>query len=114
SLCISTSYVYVRIIVPFNYTFQFVNEPMIGAIICGNCSVFKPSESTPHVAKIIRTIIEETFPAYYIRVVEGEREEVTALIHASFDYIFFTGSVNVGKVIMKAASERLTLIILEL
>src|SRR5690606_7331711 len=61
-----------------------------------------------------RIVLEEAFPTYYVRVVEGEREEVTALIHASFDYIFFTGSVKVGKVVMKAASERLTPITLEL
>ena len=104
----------VLIIGPFNYPFQLIMEPLIGAIIGGNCAIVKPSETTPHVAKIIRTIIEEAFPSYYIRVVEGEREEVTALIHASFDYIFFTGSVNVGKVIAKAAAERLTPVTLEL
>jgi aldehyde dehydrogenase (NAD+) len=104
----------VLIIGPFNYPFQLIMEPLIGAIVGGNCAVVKPSETTPNVTKVIRTIIEEAFPPYYIRVVEGEREEVTALIHASFDYIFFTGSVNVGKVIMKAASERLTPITLEL
>lgn len=114
SFVIREPYGSVLIIGPFNYPFQLVMEPLIGAIIAGNCAVIKPSEATPHVANVIRTIIEEAFPSYYIRVVEGEREEVTALIHASFDYIFFTGSVNVGKVIMKAASERLTPITLEL
>lgn len=114
SFVIREPYGSVLVIGPFNYPFQLVMEPLIGAIIGGNCAVVKPSEATPNVAKAIRTIIEEAFPAYYIRVVEGEREEVTALIHASFDYIFFTGSVNVGKVIMKAASERLTPITLEL
>lgn len=104
----------VLIIGPFNYPFQLIMEPLIGAIIGGNCAIVKPSETTPNVANIIRTIIEETFSPHYIRVVEGEREEVTALIHASFDYIFFTGSVNVGKVIAKAAAERLTPITLEL
>lgn len=104
----------VLIIGPFNYPFQLIMEPLIGAIIGGNCAIVKPSETTPHVAEAIRTILEDAFPPYYIRVVEGEREEVTALIHAPFDYIFFTGSVNVGKVIMKAASERLTPITLEL
>ncbi|UJF25920.1 aldehyde dehydrogenase [Planococcus sp. 107-1] len=104
----------VLIIGPFNYPFQLIMEPLIGAMIGGNCAIVKPSETTPNVATVIKTIIEDVFPPYYIRVVEGEREEVTALIHASFDYIFFTGSVNVGKVIMKAASERLTPITLEL
>ncbi|ANU27794.1 aldehyde dehydrogenase [Planococcus versutus] len=114
SFVIREPYGSVLVIGPFNYPFQLVMEPLIGAIVGGNCAIVKPSEATPHVAKVIRDIVEEAFPSYYIRVVEGEKEEVTALIHASFDYIFFTGSVNVGKVIMKAASERLTPITLEL
>ncbi|WP_346235499.1 aldehyde dehydrogenase [Lysinibacillus telephonicus] len=102
------------IIGPFNYPFQLVMEPLIGAIIGGNTAIVKPSETAVHTAKIIKKIIEETFDTSYVRVVEGEKEEVTALIHASFDYIFFTGSVAVGKVIMRAASEKLTPITLEL
>lgn len=67
-----------------------------------------------HTARVVKAIITETFQPDFIRVVEGEREETSALIHASFDYIFFTGSAAVGKVVMKAASERLTPITLEL
>lgn len=104
----------VLIIGPFNYPFQLIMEPLIGAIVGGNCAIVKPSETTPNVAKVTRKIIEKAFPPYFVRVVEGEKEEVTALIHASFDYIFFTGSVKVGKVIMKAASGRLTPVTLEL
>lgn len=89
-------------------------EPLIGAIIGGNTAIVKPSESTIYTTKIIKKIIEETFDTSYVRVVEGEKEEVRLLIHAEFDYIFFTGSVSVGKVIMRAASERLTPITLEL
>ncbi|TWT28010.1 aldehyde dehydrogenase [Planomicrobium sp. CPCC 101110] len=114
SFVIREPYGSVLIIGPFNYPFQLVMEPLIGAIIGGNCAVVKPSESTPNVAAVVREIIEDAFPSYYIRVVEGEKEEVTALIHASFDYIFFTGSVNVGKIIMKAAAEKLTPVTLEL
>ncbi|WP_372869084.1 aldehyde dehydrogenase [Planomicrobium okeanokoites] len=114
SFVIREPYGSVLIIGPFNYPFQLVMEPLIGSIIGGNCSIVKPSETTPHVARAIRIVLEEAFPSYYVRVVEGEREEVTNLIHASFDYIFFTGSVKVGKVVMKAASERLTPITLEL
>ena len=102
------------IIGPFNYPFQLVMEPLIGAIIGGNTAIVKPSESAVHTAVIVKKIIEETFPANYVQVVEGEKEEVTALIHASFDYIFFTGSVAVGKIVAKAAAERLTPIALEL
>ena len=102
------------IIAPFNYPFQLVMEPLIGAIIGGNTAIVKPSESAVHTAVIVKKIIEETFDSFYVRVVEGEKDEVTALIHASFDYIFFTGSVAVGKVVAKAAAERLTPIALEL
>jgi len=114
SFIIREPYGSVLVIGPFNYPFQLAMEPLIGAIVGGNCSIVKPSEMTPNVARAVRIVLEEAFPTYYVRVVEGEREEVTALIHASFDYIFFTGSVKVGKVVMKAASERLTPITLEL
>jgi aldehyde dehydrogenase (NAD+) len=102
------------IIAPFNYPFQLVMEPLIGAIVGGNTAIVKPSESAINTCAIVKKIIEETFEPYYIKVVEGEKEEVTALIHATFDYIFFTGSIAVGKVIMRAAAERLTPITLEL
>lgn len=114
SFILQEPYGSVLIVGPYNYPFQLVMEPMLGAIIGGNCAVVKPSESTPHVAAIVREVIEEVFPPHYINVVEGGKEEVTALIHSSFDYIFFTGSVAVGKVVMKAAAERLTPVTLEL
>lgn len=102
------------IIGPFNYPFQLVMEPLIGAIIGGNTAIVKPSESAVHTAIMIKKIIEVTFPSNYVKVVEGEKDEVTALIHAPFDYIFFTGSVAVGKVVARAAAERLTPVALEL
>ena len=114
SFIVREPYGVVLIIAPFNYPFQLVMEPLIGALISGNTAIVKPSETTIHTTKIIKKIIEETFDPCYVRVVEGEKEEVTALIHASFDYIFFTGSVCVGKVIMKAAAKRLTPVTLEL
>ncbi|GKV67624.1 aldehyde dehydrogenase [Sporosarcina sp. NCCP-2716] len=104
----------VLIIGPFNYPFQLVMEPLVGAIAGGNCAIVKPSESSPHTAAVIRKLLESTFPPEYIRVVEGAKEETSALIHAPFDSIFFTGSVAVGKVVMKAAAERLTPVTLEL
>ncbi|AYC30130.1 aldehyde dehydrogenase [Paenisporosarcina cavernae] len=114
SFIIREPYGSVLIIGPFNYPFQLVMEPLLGAIVGGNCAIVKPSESTPTVVKVIRSIIESTFEPHYIQVVEGERDETSALIHAPFDYIFFTGSVGVGKIVMRAASERLTPITLEL
>ncbi|WP_342600464.1 aldehyde dehydrogenase [Psychrobacillus sp. FSL H8-0483] len=114
SFMVHDPYGTVLIIAPFNYPFQLVMEPLLGAIVGGNCAVIKPSEATPHTTSIIKKIIAEAFTPHYIRVVEGEKEETSLLIHAPFDFIFFTGSVNVGKVVMKAASERLTPVALEL
>ena len=114
SFVVREPYGSVLIIGPFNYPFQLVIEPLVGAIVGGNCAIVKPSEFATNTVKILNKIITETFPPEYIRVVEGEREETSALIHAPFDYIFFTGSVAVGKVVMKAAAERLTPVTLEL
>lgn len=114
SFIVREPYGVVLIIAPFNYPFQLIMEPLIGAIVGGNTAIVKPSESAVYTCNVIKTIIEESFDPFYVRVVEGEKEEVTALIHAPFDYIFFTGSVAVGKIVMRAASEKLTPITLEL
>lgn len=102
------------IIAPFNYPFQLAIEPLIGAIAAGNTAVLKPSEYTPNVADVLVKIISEAFAPEYVTVVLGEREVVSALIHSPFDYIFFTGSVPVGKIVMKAAAEHLVPVTLEL
>ncbi|WP_298838715.1 aldehyde dehydrogenase [Clostridium sp.] len=104
----------VLIIGPFNYPFQLLIEPLVGAIAAGNCAVLKPSENTPTVSGLIRKIIEETFEKNYIRVIEGEKETTSALINSAFDYIFFTGSVPVGRIVMRAAAENLVPVTLEL
>jgi aldehyde dehydrogenase (NAD+) len=104
----------VLIVGPFNYPFQLVIEPLLGAIASGNCAVLKPSEYTPNITAIIKKVIEESFDNAYIRVVEGEREVTATLINAPFDYIFFTGSVGVGKVVMEAAGRNLVPVTLEL
>lgn len=104
----------VLIVGPYNYPVQLVLEPLVGAIAAGNCAVLKPSESTPHVSAVISRMIAETFDPAYIRVVEGEKEVTSALIHAPFDYIFFTGSVAVGKIVMEAAAKNLVPVTLEL
>ncbi|MBU3180824.1 aldehyde dehydrogenase [Clostridium psychrophilum] len=104
----------VLIIGPFNYPFQLLIEPLVGAIAAGNCAILKPSESTPTVSSLVKKIIEETFEKKYIQVVEGERETTSVFINLDFDYIFFTGSVPVGKIIMKAAAENLVPVTLEL
>ncbi|MFJ5769250.1 aldehyde dehydrogenase [Psychrobacillus sp. NPDC093180] len=114
SFIVHDPYGTILIIAPFNYPFQLVMEPLLGAIAGGNCAVIKPSEATPHTTKIIQKIIGKAFDPTYIRVVEGEKEETSLLIQAPFDFIFFTGSVKVGKLVMKAAAERLTPVALEL
>lgn len=114
SMIVHDPYGVTLIIGPFNYPFQLVMEPLIGAIIGGNTAVVKPSESSVETCKIIRIILEEVFTADYVAVVEGEKDETSALIHAPFDFIFFTGSVAVGKIVAKAAANRLTPTILEL
>lgn len=104
----------VLIIGPFNYPFQLLIEPLIGAISAGNCAVLKPSESTPNVSEIVKKIISETFDVRHVRVVEGEKEATSALINSAFDYIFFTGSVPVGRIVMEAAAKNLIPVTLEL
>lgn len=104
----------VLIIGPFNYPFQLVIEPLIGAIAAGNTCVLKPSEKTPHTTQVIEDLIEEVFEPGYVDVISGGKEVVTELIHSEFDYIFFTGSTRVGKVIMEAASKQLIPVTLEL
>lgn len=102
------------IIAPWNYPVQLQFSPLIGAIAGGNTALLKPSEYTPTVSRWISELIQETFPAEYIAVVEGGVEESQALLNERFDYIFFTGSVAVGKEVMKAAANYLTPLTLEL
>jgi len=104
----------VLIIGPFNYPFQLLIEPLIGAIAAGNCAILKPSELVPTVSAVVTEMINTTFEPAYINSVEGGVETNQALIHANFDYIFFTGSTKVGKIVMEAAAQHLTPITLEL
>ena len=104
----------VLIIGPFNYPFQLLIEPLIGAIAAGNCAVLKPSEIVPNVSAVVTEIIETTFDRSYIRSVQGGIETNTSLINAPFDYIFFTGSAPIGKVVMEAAAKNLVPVTLEL
>lgn len=102
------------IIGPFNYPVQLTFSPLIGALISGNTAIIKPSENTPHVAQVLEDIVKESFDESYVSVVQGAIEENTLLLSLPFDYIFFTGSPNVGKIVMKAAAEQLIPVTLEL
>lgn len=114
------SYIYpepygtVLIIAPWNYPFQLMIEPMIGAMAAGNCVVLKPSEYAPHVGEVMEEMIKEFFDERYVRIISGGKEKTTTLINNSFDYIFFTGSVPVGKIVMEAAAKNLIPVTLEL
>jgi len=102
------------IIGPFNYPVQVTFSPLIGALMAGNTAIIKPSENTPHVAQVIEDIVSEAFDEQYVAVFQGAIEENTYLLSLAFDYIFFTGSPNVGKIVMKAAAEQLIPLTLEL
>ncbi|NLZ94315.1 MAG: aldehyde dehydrogenase [Bacteroidales bacterium] len=102
------------IVAPWNYPFQLLFNPLVGAISAGCCAILKPSPDTPSVAKLMEEIIAKTFPTNYVALVQGGKETNTHLFNQRFDLIFFTGSPKVGKVVMKAAAEHLTPVILEL
>lgn len=102
------------IVAPWNYPFQLLFTPLVGAIAAGNCACLKPSELAPHTSAVMAALIRATFPQEYIAVVEGGREETEALLEQRFDYIFFTGSTRVGRSVMTAAAKHLTPVTLEL
>jgi len=106
----------VLIIGPWNYPFQLLINPLIGAIAAGNCVVLKPSEFAPATDAVIKKIIEEVFPSEYILYVQGNGAEVIPgmMNNFSFDHVFYTGSTTVGKIIYKMAAERLVPVTLEL
>ena len=114
SYIIKEPYGTVLIIGPFNYPFQLLIEPLIGAIAAGNTAILKPSEFTPNVSEVIKHVIEDVFDPEYISICEGDAETTQSLIRLPFDYIFFTGSEQVGKIVYQAASKNLTPVTLEL
>lgn len=99
---------------PWNYPVQLTLSPLIGAIAAGNCAVVKPSELTPNTADVLSQLIRSAFPEEYITVIQGDAEVTQELLALDFDYIFFTGSVPVGKIVMEAAAKTLTPVTLEL
>ncbi|MFD1850560.1 aldehyde dehydrogenase [Oceanobacillus bengalensis] len=102
------------IISPWNYPLQLAIGPAIGAIAAGNCVIVKPSEHAAATSTLLAEMIADYFDQSYFSVIEGEQEVTQALLKQRFDYIFFTGSTNVGKIVMRAASEYLTPVTLEL
>lgn len=104
----------VLIIGPWNYPFQLILAPLVGAIAAGNAAVLKPSELAPATAAVLRDLVSQTFTAQYVAVVEGGVQTSQALLARRWDYIFFTGGGNVGRVVARAAAEHLTPMTLEL
>ena len=104
----------VLLIGPFNYPFQLVIEPLIGAIAAGNTVVIKPSEFTVETEKILEKLINKNFDPKYLHVIKGDATVTQALLLERFDHIFFTGSTKVGQIVYEAASKHLTPVTLEL
>ncbi|MFC2948239.1 aldehyde dehydrogenase [Virgibacillus sediminis] len=114
SFILSEPYGVALIISPWNYPLQLALSPAIGAIAAGNCVVIKPSEFAGETSSLLGRMIKSTFNPAHITVVEGAKETSEQLLKQRFDYIFFTGSTEVGKKIMKEASMHLTPVTLEL
>ena len=112
--CTQEPYGVVLIMSPWNYPVLLTLEPLIGAIAAGNCAVVKPSAYSPETSAVVQKLISETFDSEYVAVVTGGRAENADLLEQKFDYIFFTGGVTVGKLVMEKASKHLTPVTLEL
>ncbi len=104
----------VLIMSPWNYPIQLTVGALIGAISAGNCCIIKPSAYTPASSEIIAKIVKRAFPVEYVTTIQGGRAENQQLLEQRFDYIFFTGSVTVGKQVMEKAAKYLTPLTLEL
>lgn len=110
----ATPYGNVLIMSPWNYPFLLTIDPLATAIAAGNTVILKPSAYSPVTSKIIEKIIKECYLEEYVAVVTGGRKENAELLHKKFDFIFFTGSQNVGKEVLRCAAENLTPAVLEL
>lgn len=116
----SSAYIYSEpygntlIISPWNYPFQLAIAPLIGAIAAGNTVVLKPSELTPHTSQKLADIIADVFDKNHVTVIQGAKEVAQELLAIAWDYVFFTGSVKVGKIVAEACAKNLTPTTLEL
>ncbi|MDO9629640.1 MAG: aldehyde dehydrogenase [Acholeplasmataceae bacterium] len=116
----ATSYIYqepygtVFIMSPWNYPFQLAISPLIGAIAAGNTVILKTSQDSPETSKVIKKMLSEIFSSELVSVFTGDLEESKALLKLKYDYIFFTGSTPVGRVVMSEASKNLIPVTLEL
>jgi len=104
----------VLIFAPWNYPFQLVMSPLIGAIAAGNTAVIKPSEYADNTAKVLEDLISEIFPEKYIKVVRGSSTTAQQLTDLDWDMVFYTGSASIGKKVYENAAKHLTPVLLEL
>lgn len=102
------------IIAPWNYPLLLIFAPLVSAIAAGNCAVLKPSELAPNTAALVTNMVKECFDPRHVTSIEGGPEVAQALLAEQFDYIFYTGSSEIGKQVMHAAAEHLTPVTLEL
>jgi len=102
------------IISPWNYPFKNLFGPALGAVTAGNCTILKPSELSPHTSAVINEMISEAFDPDFMAVVEGGVPETTELLKEKFDYVFFTGGTEIGRIVYQAAAKHLTPVTLEL
>lgn len=116
----SKSYIHTKpygvslVIAPWNYPIQLALNPVIGALAAGNTVILKPSEISPHTSRLLSELINNNFDPEYFQVVEGDADTTQNLLSQPLDYIFYTGSTRVGKLVMKSAAEQLTPLTLEL
>ncbi len=114
SYSIPEPYGVVCIVGPWNYPFQLMLSPLIGAVAAGNCSILKPSELAAASSDLLEKLITETFDPGHIKVVRGDSETASKLVYQPFDYIFFTGSTVTGRKVLEAAAAGMTPCTLEL
>ena len=114
SCVLKEPYGVVLIMAPWNYPFQLTLNPLIGAIAAGNHCIVKPSAYAPATAQVISDLVSSCFPSEQAAVILGSRAENQALLEERFDYIFFTGGVNMGKVVLEKAARYVTPVTLEL
>jgi len=114
SAVVAEPYGVALIIGPWNFPFQLLFGPLVGAVAAGNCALLKPPIAAPHSARLIAKIVTDNFDPAYISLVEGGAETGQMLLEEKFDYIFFTGGPATGRLVMQAAARHLTPVTLEL
>lgn len=104
----------VLIMSPWNYPFLLTIEPLVDAITAGNSVILKPSNRSPYTSKVVEKLVKNTFPPEQVTTILGGREEISYLLDQDFDYIFYTGSMQVGKIVMEKANKHFTPYTLEM